>query len=200
MCANPGIKWLMRIFSLAGGLILIGCDQANVRWSEEIRLSDGQVIVAERTAQGKTYSELGGAGGWREPVAMSVSISNTSGGIDPPPVWRDTYVPALLDYDTAKKSWSIVATFYYCETWQELGRPIPPYIEYQSISGGPWQRVQLEERLLDREANLLTGPSSDGEPSLVTIKLKEKNQLSVTPMYQRILRKWGREEGNNCGP
>ena len=186
------------MLALATALMLVGCDQANVRWSEEVRLGDGQMIVVRRTAQGKTYSELGGTGGWRDPVQMSVSIAPTPAGIKPPPEWRENYVPALLDYDPNRKAWSIVATFYYCETWHAMGRPIPPYIEYQSTSGGPWQRVPLEERLLDRETNLLTGPSTDGEPSLVTIESKDLNQRSAGPMYRRILRTWGREEDNNC--
>ena len=191
--------WL-RICALASALMLVGCDQASVRWSEEVRLKDGQMIVVKRTAQGKTYSELGGTGGWRDPVQMSVSIAPTPGGIKPPPEWRDNYVPALLDYDPHSKAWSIVATFYYCSTWHAMGRPIPPYIEYQSTSGGSWQRVPLEERLLDRETNLLTGPSTNGEPSLLKIEAKELIQRSAGRKYRRILRTWGREENNNCDP
>lgn len=198
--AMPIFSGKLRACSLAlvTMLMLVGCDRANVKWSEEVRLADGQIIIAARTAQGKTYSELGGTGGWRDPVEMSVLIVKTPGNLKSPPEWRDTYVPALLDHDASNNTWSIVATFYYCETWNALGKPIPPYIEYQSINGAAWQRVALEERFIDRETNLLTGPSTDGEPSLVTIKGKELSQRSVTPMYKRILRKWGREEDNNC--
>lgn len=156
------------------------------------------MIVVQRTAQGKTYSELGGTGGWRDPVEMSVSISPTSDEIRPPPVWRDAYVPVLLDFDASSKSWSMLATFYYCETWYALGKPIPPYIEYQSIHGSLWKRVPLEERFIGRETNLLTGPRTDGEPDLVTIASKEFRQRSAARRFQRILRKWGREESNFC--
>ena len=198
MRTNQAILWPMRFFVFAGALLLVGCDQASVRWSEEVRLTDGQMIVVRRTAQGKTYSELGGTGGWRDPVQMSVSIDPTPGGIKPPPEWRENYVPALLDYDPRSKAWSIVATFYYCETWHAMGKPIPPYIEYQSTSGGPWQRVPLEEKFIDRETNLLTGPSTDGEPSLHKIEAKELIQRSAGRKYQRILATWGPEENNNC--
>lgn len=198
MCAKRGNNYFICLIVLVGTLLMAGCDRASVKWSEEVRLADGQMIAVARTAQGKTYSELGGTGGWREPVEMSIAITKVPGDIKPPPEWRGTYVPALLDYDDSDKSWSIVATFYYCETWHALGRPIPPYIEYQSVNGAPWQRVPLEERLIDREANMLTGPSAGGEPSLVTIEEKDKIQRGAMPMYQRILRKWGGNEGNNC--
>jgi hypothetical protein len=129
---------------------------------------------------------------------MSVSITQTLGEIKPPPEWRDVYVPVLLDYDASSKSWSMLASFYYCETWYALGRPIPPYIEYQSNDGSPWKRVSLEERFIGRDTNLLTGPRTDGEPKLVTIADKEFRQRSAARKYQRILRKWGREEQNHC--
>lgn len=181
-------------------LTLVGCDRASVKWLEEVRLTDGHVIVAARTAQGKTYSELGGTGGWREPVEMSISISKAPDGFTFPPEWRDYYVPVLLDHNTETRTWSIVATFYYCETWYALDRPIPPYIEYQSVDGTAWRRVQLEERLVGRETNLLTGPSTKGESSLVTMEVKEQSQRSAGRKYRHILRTWGFEEGNNCSP
>lgn len=190
--------WLARGLIFAWGMALAGCDNVSLQWSEQARLQDGQMVVVQRTAQGKTYSELGGPGGWRGPVEMSVSVTETPGNVKLPPVWHDAYVPVLLDYDASSKSWSMLASFYYCETWYGLGRPIPPYIEYQSIHGSPWKRVPLEERFIDRETNLLTGPRTDGEPSLMMIADKEFRQRSSERTFQRIQRKWGREEGNFC--
>ena len=190
-------RWLAQLLSFAGVIALSGCGEVSLKWSEEIQLEDGQVVVAERTAQGKKYSELGGPKSWNQ-TEMSVVITKAPNGIKPPPEWHAAYVPALLDYQPSSNSWSIVATFYFCETWYELGRPVPPYIEYQSTNGSPWKRVPLEERFIDRQTNLLTGPSSDGEPSLVTIVDKELRQRSAAPKYKNILRKWGREQDNFC--
>ena len=198
MRTSQAVYWFMCFLVFAGALTLVGCDRASVKWSEEVRLADGRMIVVARTAQGRTYSELGGTGGWRDPVEMSIAITKAPGDIKLPPEWRDTYVPVLLDYDESDKSWSIVTTFYYCETWHALGRPILPYIEYRSVNGAPWQRVPLEERLIDRKANMLTGPSTDGEPSFVTVEEKERIQLRAGSKHQRILRRWGGEEGNGC--
>ena len=104
----------------------------------------------------------------------------------------------LLDYESSTHSWSLVATFYYCETWYQLGRPVPPYIQYRSTNGSAWTHVPLEERFVERRTNLLTGPSSDGEPELVTVADKERRERSAVQRFQRILRKWGREEDNFC--
>lgn len=190
-------QWVARLLTFAGAMVLAGCGEVNLQWSEEVRLEGGQIVLAERTARGKKYSELGGPKGWNQ-TEMSVVITKAPNGIKLPPEWRAAYVPALLDYQPSSSSWSIVATFYYCETWYELGRPMPPYIEYQSINGSPWKRVPLEERFIDRKTNLLTGPRSDGEPSLVTIADKELRQRSAAPKYKHILRKWGPAERNFC--
>lgn len=193
------IRWLMQSLVLVSAMALVGCGEVSLKWSEEVRLEDGQMVVAERTAQGKKYSELGGPEGWNQ-TEMSVAITQTPHNVKPPPEWRDVYVPVLLDYQPSENTWTMLATFYFCETWYELGKPVPPYIEYQSINGSAWQRVPLEERLIDRKTNLLTGPSSDGEPGLVTITDKEFRQRSAAPKYRRILRKWGSEEDNFCDP
>jgi len=198
MRTSQAVYWFTCFLVFAGALTLVGCDRASVKWSEEVRLADGRMIVVARTAQGRTYSELGGTGGWRDPVEMSIALTKAPGDIKLPPEWRDTYVPVLLDYDESDKSWSIVTTFYYCETWHALGRPILPYIECRSVNGAPWQRVPLEERLIDRKANMLTGPSTDGEPSFVTVEEKERLQLRAGSKFQRILRRWGSEEGSGC--
>lgn len=112
MRTSQAVYWFMCFLVFAGALTLVGCDRASVKWSEEVRLADGRMIVVARTAQGRTYSELGGTGGWRDPVEMSIAITKAPGDIKLPPEWRDTYVPVLLDYDESDKSWSIVTTFY----------------------------------------------------------------------------------------
>ena len=57
--------------------------------------------------------------------------------------------------------------------WYNLGRPKLPYVEYQSKNGGPWAVVPLEERLIGRKTNLLTGPRSGGEPSFLSLQDKK---------------------------
>lgn len=181
----------------AGALLLAACGKVDLEWSEQIRLADGRVLVAERTAKGKAFKELGGPGGMKQ-AEMSLAVVQAPPGLAPPPPWRAAYVPVLLDYQPSTGTWSLLATFYYCEDWDALGRPPLPYLQYQSVRGSAWKVVPLEARFLDRTTNLLTGPDTDGEPDLVTLPDKELRQRSAAVRYQRILRRWGYAEDNYC--
>lgn len=200
--STPSNRASARLFVfLASGsaltLLLAGCGKVDLAWSEEVVLADGRMLIVDRTAQGKKFSELGGPGGWDQ-ADMSLAVVELPDGVRPPPPWRDAYAPVLLDYEPATGSWSLLATFYYCQTWYALGRPIPPYIQYRSADGSAWTRVPLEDRFIERKTNLLTGPSSDGEPDLVSATAKEKIERSSAVRFQRILRKWGLAEENHC--
>lgn len=143
-------QWLARLLAFASATALAGCGEVSLKWSEEIGLGNGQVVMATRTAKAKQYSELGGPESWGQPE-MSVVISKVADDIAPLHGWRDAYFPVLLDYQPSTSSWLMVATFNSCETWYELGRPVPPYIEYQSTKGSPWKVVPLEEIFIDRK-------------------------------------------------
>src|SRR5262245_58973220 len=97
---------------IVGLLWLAGCREVDLRWSEEVQLASGHVIVVQRTARGEKLVELGGPGGW-EQKEMSLAI-NPPATRPKPPEWRSAYVPVLLDHDESENRWSIVATFYTC--------------------------------------------------------------------------------------
>ncbi|CAN7326477.1 hypothetical protein LJR143_001628 [Pseudoxanthomonas sp. LjRoot143] len=161
-------------------------------------MSDGLRVLVERTADGEKYSELGGPKAWKQ-SAMTVEVLDISGGVAPlPPKWVGKDVPMILDYEQESGAWSLITTFSFCESWYEAGRPRPPYLEYQSKNGGHWTPVALEERFLEKKANLLTGPRADGEPRLVTDSDKELRRRSAAPKFQRVLRTWGKEQENYC--
>lgn len=186
-----------RLAALCWVVLLCGCGKVQLEWLEDVQLHDGQVIEVTRTATGKQRAELGGPKSW-EQTDMSIAFGEIPAGIARPPTWRDAYVPVLIDYEPNKRTWSLVAAFYRCETWYALGRPMPPYVAYHSIDGQPWQRASLDERLIGRAANLLTGPRSDGEPGRVTIAEKERRRRSAAPLFREVLRQWGSKEENFC--
>ena len=108
--------------------ILSGCGENLISWKEEVKLQSGEVIVVKRTAKSKDFGEVGGGGGW-ENEGMTVQIVQPS-VVDNPPVWDAKYVPLIFDRDPVTKEWFMVATFYSCTSWYELGRPKLPYTEY----------------------------------------------------------------------
>ena len=177
-------KWM--VIGVMGGLA--GCGEVDLKWSEEVQLDDGQIIVIKRTAKGEKQGELGGPGGWEE-KEMSIALEKAAEE-QAFPIWQTAYVPILLDYQASEKTWSVVATFYYCTGWYNLGRPKLPYVEYQSKNGGPWTVVPLEERLIGRKTNLLTGPRSEGEPSFLSLQDKKGRGDNAADRFRRIIQSW----------
>lgn len=169
-------------------MLMAACSKVNLEWSEEVQLADGSTLIVDRTATGEKKYEIGGPGGWNQ-TQMSLRVS-PSGGMNPPPVWRDAFVPLLLDYEPTTGAWSLVTSFYFCSTWYELGKPELPYIEFQSSGGGAWTRVPLESRLIGRESNLLTGPDADGEHARVTIKDKLARERNTSERLKKIASEW----------
>ena len=186
------LSWLL--FAIA--LLLAGCDHASVRWSEEVQLTSGERVLTERTARGNTFSQPGGSSGWGRDVEMTLAISNTATDIETPPEWRSPYAPVLLEYEADSGAWVIIATFYYCEGWYELGRPMPPYIQFRSINGGAWEALPVQSHYLQRQTNLLAKPRTRGESNLVTREEKELRQRRAGERFQRILSHWG--QVNSC--
>jgi hypothetical protein len=167
---------------------LSACGQVDLKWSEEVQLEDGPVIVVKRAAQGEIRREIGGPGGWK-PTEITIDFSSINMG-KRPPNWKAAYVPVLLDYQTPDEKWSVVATFAYCDGWYDLGRPALPYIEYQSIRGGNWQIIPLEQRLIGRATNLLSGMRSGGEPPYISLQDKKSRDRKAADKYRQILSIW----------
>ena|GEM_PF-515924 len=172
-------------------VFLINYGNINIRWQEQVQMADGNVLLLNRTAKGESPV----LEGWKQ-VEMSLEFVELPTNWLGPPVWRTEFVPILLDYQPEGHVWSIIATFHYCDGWEKLGRPKLPYVQYQSHDGGPWKVIPLEERLIGRSTNLLTGPSPKGEPKLVTVEEKDKRNRSAANESRKIVAKWH----NSCSP
>lgn len=175
--------------SMIGIFLLASCGEVKLHWSEEVLLSSGKTVVVKRNAHGEKLGEIGGPGGW-EQKEMSVEIEGGTSGVFTPPVWRTAFVPVLLDYDAGHDEWLIVATFYTCQGWYELGRPALPYVEYRVSQGEPWRIVPLEADLIGRKTNMLSGISSGGEPALLTLADKAGRDRRAGEEYRNIVGKW----------
>ena len=179
-----------RLTSLLVAVLVLGaCGEVDTKWQEQVDLSEGKLILVERTAKGRSDREIGGPGGW-EPTEMTLTIQDNSTAIKSPPTWRSKYVPILLDYDVKSVTWSIVSTFYYCSEWSELGKPASPYLEFQSVKGQKWQLVTLENRLIERQANLLVGPRTGGESAVVFLDEKNRRNRRASDMYKKVISEW----------
>lgn len=164
--ASCSWKFLLVLFTLP----LSGCGDTTMKWKEQVDLHNNETIIVVRTATMKSNWIAGGGGG-------SINRRMTLEVVQParqdnPGVWSDHFVPILLDRDPDNGEWFMVATFYHCTEWYELGRPALPYTEYR-FRGGSWVRQPLSAKWIGREVNVLPADLSNRE------LLKEKPVLST---------------------
>lgn len=107
-------------------------------WQEEVRLSDGTVILTERYAN------------WERPGSLarqSIKVIDAK-GLDTPPEWSDKWQLLILDRDK-QGVWNLIVRPGLCYDWNETFA----YRQYQAINGR-WQRVEFDKTLHGRPANL----------------------------------------------
>ena len=170
-------------------LTMLGCSRMSESWKEEVRLSDGRLIVVKRTAKGTITRDIAmRATGWK-PKETTLRIAQLDGAARPP-VWRSFLIPVVMDYDPASSTWSVVATYMWCSTWYDMGRPTSPYVQYISVGGEAWRVVPLQPGWVGRRANLLTHIRPTGESGLVREQYKEMHWRTSSDQYKSISTSW----------
>ncbi len=164
-------------------------------FKEEVRLQTGEIIIVDRKFAAEELGGIGTAGGY-EPTYESLEI------VQPkleksPPKWESTIglIPMILERGTEGGGWTLLATFYTCESWVRLGRPKFPYAEFRFLDA-EWRQVDFSTRWVGREANVLTSIPLSGVNSPVTLAYKD-NEMSdpqIFRQYSRIIDDWQ----NNC--
>ena len=169
-------------------LLLNGCGKSSISWTEEVQINGGEVITVKRTAKAKDFGQIGGTGGW-ENEGMTVEIIAP---IRPsyPGLWSAKFVPLVFDSDPETNEWFMVATFYSCTSWYDLGRPKLPYTEFR-FKNGQWVQQVLSEKFIGREGNMLTTVRSSGEPNHTLASKRILNgNTKIAPKYLRIVPQW----------
>ncbi len=177
--------------ALLVAMSLTACS-GKIEWTEEVRLQSGDTLVVHRSAKSKPFGQIGGTGGW-ENEGMTMLIVQPATPANPP-TWGARFVPLLFDRDAATGQWFIVATFYSCTSWYDLGRPSLPYTEFR-LEGGRWVQRPLTQGLIGRKGNMLTSINSKGEPNH-TLASKEAvmSDPRIAREYQEVVGKWS----TNC--
>jgi len=188
--ATTALVHTLRLILLCTLLLTMGgCSRMSESWKEEVRLSDGRLIVVKRTAKGTITRDIAmRATGWK-PKETTLRIPQVDGAAKPP-VWRSFLIPFVMDYDPASSTWSVVATYMWCSTWYDMGRPTSPYVQYISVGGDAWRVVPLQPGLVGRRANLLTHIRPTGESGLVREQYKEMLWRTSSDQYKSISTSW----------
>jgi hypothetical protein len=155
------------------------------KWKEEVVLSDGRAVWVERTATMKTGGEIGGPG-FLDGL-QSTMVASPQLGL-PALRWEFPFAPILLDYSPIEKKWTVIATFYDCDSWYKLGRPKLPYVQYVQYANG-WKIVPLGHELIGRKSNLISGIVRN-EMDVVSNEYGRKLDAGAAEEYRVIVPEW----------
>lgn len=170
-------------------LATVGCSRMSETWKEEVRLSDDRLIEVKRTAKGRITRDIAmRATGWI-PEETTIRIPQLD-GYAKPPVWRSGLIPVVMDYDRASSTWSVVATYMFCSTWYDMGRPESPYLQYISVDGEAWRVVPLQPGWAGRRANLQTHIRPTGVPPVLQEVDKELDWRDGSDQFKFISTTW----------
>lgn len=168
--------------------------KGNIHFKEEIKLSNGEVIIVDRKFITTPLGEIGGSGGWDAKYNSFEIVSPDRS--DNPPIWesKSGLIPVLFDRDPTTNEWFLVASFFMCSAWEQIGKPKYPYAEFRVING-QWQQISLSPNHFGKSTNIYTSMRSDGEFWRVTIEYKslKYDEPKIHPTYKRIL-----PEPSNC--
>lgn len=159
---------------------LLGCslDSSDVGpWKEEVKLSDGRVIVVERYESFEVKTPMGDPGSAFVQEARVKIVAPPELASIPELIMR--YRPVILDYDETNNLWfAIGVNDRACYAFREghmdpTGRiNIHPNFEYRLINGA-WQYVEIGPERLGLSANLL-------------IRRTTINQFEVLPLAEKM--------------
>jgi hypothetical protein len=162
------ISWL--VFLAISLVPLDGCaGTTDRRWSEEVLLSDGSVIVVDRFVKFQSSNSLAGdaysSTDLKSTLTFTKKLSSTA-------AWDAPLVPIVLYRDETTKELVIVATTGNCDTWYQLGSPVPPYWEYR-LQGNKWIKMKTVESSFGRKANLFFNYESALPAQMITSDIKD---------------------------
>jgi len=170
-------------------IALTGCGPKTATWSEEVRLQSGDVLTVQRSMKFKAYQPAGGGGG--ADILESTLEIIAPALADAPARWSGApLLPLVFDRDEANQEWFIVATFYLCTAWYDLGRPKLPYAEFR-YRGGRWVQQPLSEKFIGRAGNMLVPNQADtGRNHSIASKADLMRDPATAEEYRRVVATW----------
>lgn len=191
--------WLLGLAVMAGGLWFVVRDPS-MEWREEVQLQSGEIIVIRRTAKfSENWIAGGGGGSFNKGMTIEFVTPNKPNN---PAIWSGLYVPILLDRDPNTNEWTIIATFFHCDSWYDIGRPKLPYTQYQ-YRGGQWMQQAMDAKWIGRNGNaiapvLFDRKAIDASGPVFTLSDKEKrlqDRPGISPEFRRVVDNWPARDG-----
>ncbi len=180
---------------LALGVSMSACSDT-MSWKEEVKLHDGQVIIAER------FYNLGGKPTLesRERAALDLTATFSLPRSNKKIIWKNDFrnsVPEpnslnLIRFDIVKGIPYIATYPAGCIAYNKWGRPNPPQVLLR-YENEQWKRITLAEfpaELIGAQANVVVGrpKTSQLKSSYTVAGVDAENREIDTPEYKTILR------------
>ena len=177
------VFFFIALVFLAYFVLILG----TLRFKEEVRLANGEMIIVKRKVVTSSLGEIGGPGGWDVKFNSFEIIEPDR--TDNPKVWQteEGLLPVLFDRDALTGEWFLVSLIDTCDQYIKMGRPIAPYAE-DRFRDGKWERVELSHDLLGRATNIFTSMRSDQHFFTAFLDLKELKRGNAAPMFRNILK------------
>ena len=205
---NVATPWWAAGIMVLSILMLTGCiiDPSQYvmpyeSWKEEVALQDGRMLIVERSL---SYGRSAGIGQGRliEKRTLDFVIPSTQQKVH----WEgdEHVIPMLLDF---KGGVPYLATMpFSCNSFDLLGRPIPPYVLYKYT--GQWEGIVLADFPLEfSQANLsvvakeyiqrLAGESMPSGTGYVPARMIKNANATLSTSYHTIIRN-GKGEVGGC--
>lgn len=178
-------NWLWKVINTIGLLLTLGISMhaqaglfgfGSTSWKEEVRLSDGRVIVVERELIGEAGGdEWASNRSGSKPKEYRIRFANPDGS-EKIIEWRSTKsdiqtwpeIPLVFDFESGSPIvFSLVAVSACCEIYSK-------YV----YKNGNWSEEALPEKFEQRITNLLFG-SQKNMPKFVSLEEKRKRNNKI---------------------
>jgi hypothetical protein len=191
------LKGFVRVVAVIGGLALVStCASAKeIRWKEQVRLSNGDLIVVER---GETLRSVYSGGplrpGWLFDEAWLKAELPGVGET----AWRGALSPLALNV-TPRGEWYLLGIVVANRGRESYKLPVGKYYVAFKLIAGDWQRVPFADFPTSFQPNLLGDTFTlfvEGqEPNGALVDLDLKNKVDSAPAlsskYKRVDRSLG---------
>jgi len=191
---------MMKRIAKLGLILMLGSTisacSSSMRWKEEVKLHDGQIVIEER------YVKLGGY--LYLDSTERTSLDETATFVMPKTQKRIVWKSDFRDSEPEPNSLNMIrfdvvndipylATYPAgCIAYNKWGRPNPPQVFFK-YANEQWQRIMpdaLPPQLIGYSANVIVGrPASNLLKSFYTVgAVDAKNRPISTPEYKIIMR------------
>lgn len=150
---------------------MTGCDVSR-SWTEEVKLTDGSVIVIKRKMVRERFGEPGHPG---RVLRQEIEYDKPGGAIR----WAGDIDPYVFDFANGKSY--VVAFPNTGEECKRYGNPNPPFVFFEQ-AGGEWRRIYAKDVPDALEFNLLRNAWKNGNQGSITLAVKRMED-SNPPNY-----------------